>query len=401
MATLRVPYFGAFWVASLFYFIVFGTQTFAFAWLVLELSDSAAQSAFVVFSLGIPALFVSLPAGVLFDRVDRRAMIIVATTAAAIVMLAMALVIAVGAITVPLAILFALALGVAFGANLPGIQAVVPTLVPPERLLSAISLQTMGMTAGLAVGAAVGGLVIDQVGIAEAFFMQAGLLFLSAVLMLRVRIPPPPAEATARPLDMRGEIAEGARFIMRDRGLLGLMGLMAVVGLLMLGPVFALIPDVARSKLGQDAGAAGLLFAVTGVGIFAISFGLAAIGRMPRMGLVFTVATVTGGFFLIGMGLSEMYLLTALIMFGWGLGGGFVVNTNRTLIQSRTPPVMMGRVMAFYALAFGAARPLGSLLAAGLAAWIGSEGALIFSGIALIVISTLFLVTQRDLRQME
>jgi MFS family permease len=401
MATLRVPYFGAFWVASLFYFIVFGTQIFAFAWLVLELSDSAAQSAFVVFTLGIPALFVSLPAGVLFDRVDRRSMIIVATTAAAIVLLAMALVIAAGAITVPLAILFALALGVAFGANLPGIQAVVPTLVPPERLLSAISLQTMGMTAGLAVGAAVGGLVIDQVGIAEAFFMQAGLLFLSAVLMLRVRIPRPPAEATARPLDMRGEIAEGARFIMRDRGLLGLMALMAVVGLLMLGPVFALIPDVARSKLGQDAGAAGLLFAVTGVGIFAISFGLAAIGRMPRMGLVFTVATVTGGFFLIGMGLSEMYLLTALIMFGWGLGGGFVVNTNRTLIQSRTPPAMMGRVMAFYALAFGAARPLGSLLAAGLAAWIGSEGALIFSGIALIVITTLFLVTQRDLRQME
>ena len=401
IATLRVPYFGAFWVASLFYFIVFGTQTFAFAWLVLELSDSAAQSAFVVFSLGIPALFVALPAGVLFDRVDRRAMIMLATAAAAIVMLVMALVIAAGAMTVPLAVLFALAVGVAFGANLPLLQAVVPALVPPERLLSAVSLQTMAMTTGLALGAAVGGLVIDQVGIAEVFFMQAGLLFLSAVLMLRVRIPRPPAEATERPLDMRREIADGVRFIMRDRGLLGLMGLSTVVGLLMLGPVFALIPDIARSKLGQGADTAGLLFAFTSLGAFSISLGLAAIGQLRRMGLVFTVATVTGGFFLIGMGLSDVYLLTALMMFGWGLGGGFIRNTNRTLIQSRTPPAMMGRMMAFYALGLGAARPLGSLLAAGLAVWLGSDGALVLSGLVLVVITTLFLLTQRELREME
>ena len=351
VATLRVPSFGAFWVASLFYFIVFGTQTFAFAWLVLELSDSASQSALVVFSLGIPALFVSLPAGVLFDRLDRRRLIMLASASGGVVMLAMALVISSGAMSVPLAVLFALSVGVAFGVNLPGIQAVVPSLVPPERLLSAISLQTMGMTTGLALGAALGGLVISQYGIAEAFFMQAALLFLSALLML--------------------------------------------------GPVFALVPDVARSKLGQGADTAGLLFAVTGVGAFGISLGLAAVGRLRRMGLVFLVTVVTGGFFLIAMGLSEVYIVTAAIMFGWGMAGGFIANTSRALIQSRTPARMMGRVIAFYALAFGAARPLGSLLAAPLAAWLGSDGGLIFSGALLIAIATLFLATQRELREME
>ena len=141
IATLRVPSYGAFWLASLFYFIVFGTQTFAFAWLVLELSnDNAAQAAIVVFSLGIPALFVSLPAGVLFDRVDRRNLIMFASLGGAAVLTVMALVISAGAISVPVAILFALALGTAVGINQPGIQAVVPSLVPPERLLSAVSL---------------------------------------------------------------------------------------------------------------------------------------------------------------------------------------------------------------------------------------------------------------------
>ena len=401
VATLRVPSFGAFWVASLFYFIVFGTQTFAFAWLVLELSDSASQSALVVFSLGIPALFVSLPAGVLFDRLDRRSLIMLASAAGGVVMLAMALVISSDAISVPLAVLFALSVGVAFGVNQPGIQAVVPSLVPPERLLSAISLQTTGSTTGLALGAALGGFVISQYGIAEAFFLQAALLFLSALLMLRVRIPPPPGDATSRPLDMRGEIAEGVRFIVNDRGLLALVALTGLAGLLMLGPVFALVPDVARSKLGQGADTAGLLFAITGVGMFSISLGLAALGRLRRMGLVFLVTAVTGGFFLIAIGLSEVYILTAVIMFVWGMAGGFIVNTNRALIQSRTPAQMMGRVMAFYALAFGAARPLGSLLAAPLAAWLGSDGGLIFSGGLLIAITTLFLLTQRELREME
>lgn len=401
VATLRVPYYGAFWLASLFYFIVFGTQTFAFAWLVLELSDSAVQSALVVFSLGIPALFVSLPSGVLFDRVDRRAMIIVATLGAAVVMLVMSLVVASGAITVALAVLFALAVGVFFGINQPGIQAVVPLLVPPERLLSAISLQTMGMTTGLAVGAAVGGLVISQIGIAEVFFLQAGLLFLSAALMLRVRIPPTPAEARARPLDMRGEMRDGFRFLLGDRGVLALIVMMGLIGLLMIGPVFALIPDIARSKLGQEADTAGLLFAATSVGAFAISLALAALGQLRRMGLIFAATSVIGGFFLVAMGLSETYVITALVMFAWGLGGGFLVNTNRALIQSRTPVAMMGRVMAFYALALGAARPFGALLAAGLAAWLGSDNALILSGALLIAITAVFFVTGRELREME
>ncbi len=402
IATLRLPSYGAFWVASLFYFIVFGTQTFAFAWLVLELSnDSAAQAAIVVFSLGIPALFVSLPAGVLFDRVDRRNMIMFASLGGAAVLTVMAFVISAGAITVPLAIVFALGLGTAVGINQPGIQAVVPSLVPSERLLSAVSLQTMGMTTGLAVGAALGGVVIDQFGIAEVFFLQAGLLFLSVVLMLRVHIPAHAPEARSAPLDMRREIADGGRFIFRDRGLLALMILMGVVGLLMLGPVFALVPDLAKNKLGQEADAAGLLFAVTGIGMFGISLVLASLGQMRRMGLVFAATAVTGGFFLIGMGLSETYLLTAGIMFVWGIGGGFIVNTNRTLIQSRTPPRMMGRVMAFYGLAFGAARPLGSLIAAPLAAWLGSDGALVASGALLIAVTGFFLITERELREME
>lgn len=401
LATLRTPSYFSFWLASLAYFIVFGTQTFAFNWLVLELSDSAALAAVVVFSLGIPALFVSLPAGVLFDRVNRRNLIMFASTGGGLVMLLMAMVIDVDAISVALAVVFALTVGVAFGVNQPGIQAVVPSLVPREMLLSAVSLQTMGMTTGMALGAGLGGVAIDLFGIASVFYLQALLLFLSAALMLRVRIPPPSEEARQRPLDMRGEIADGTRFILRDRGLLALMLLMSVAGLLMLGPVFALVPDVAKNKLGQGADTAGLLFAMTSVGMFAISLALAAMGQLRRMGLIFTATMVTAGFFLIGMGLSEMYAITALIMFGWGMGGGFVVNTNRTLVQSRTPPEMMGRVMAFYALAFGAARPLGSLVAAPLAAWLGSDDALVVSGVLLIVATSYFLLTERELREME
>jgi hypothetical protein len=60
--------FRYYWIATFFYFLVFGAQRFAFVLLVLELTDRAGLGGVAGFALGIPAFFITLPAGVWADR---------------------------------------------------------------------------------------------------------------------------------------------------------------------------------------------------------------------------------------------------------------------------------------------------------------------------------------------
>jgi hypothetical protein len=88
-------------------------------------------------------------------------------------------------------------------------------------------------------------------------------------------------------------------------------------------------------------------------------------------------------------------------LFLWGLGGGFYMNLNQTLIQNNTPPQVMGRVMAIQSLLMSGLAPAGALLVGFVARSIDSVP-LVFSGCgALMLLSTLyFLVFHRHLRPM-
>ena len=74
-----------------------------------------------------------------------------------------------------------------------------------------------------------------------------------------------------------------------------------------------------------------------------------------------------GGLILAGIGLSPWYPLTATLMFVGGLGGGFFMNLNQTLVQANTPHELMGRVVSIHTLGFQGLGPFGALLAGALA----------------------------------
>ncbi len=389
-------------LATFFYFLAFGTQRFVFVWLVLELSDNAGQAGVVAFALGIPAFFITLPAGALADRLNRRSMVIWANLAGAFASVAIALVIWSDLITVGIAIGFALLIGITNATTQPPLTALIPTIVPARRLMNAIVLRTAGQNLAMVLGASVAGVAIDVWNIGGAFAVLSVATAISAVAMLGVPAARVAPTGPAGPrLRLWPAVAAGLGFIYHNRGLLGLVVLLGATGLIMLGPVFVLVPQIAREELGQSASGAALLFAITGVGMLAMSIVLVSITELRHKGAVLLVTMTLGGLAVIGLGASPWYAVTAATMFVWGLGGGIMINLNQTLAQSHTPDHMMGRVMSVVMLSIAGLMPLGSLAAGGAAELIGATATLMVCGSALVVIGGALWLSLPALREMD
>jgi MFS family permease len=393
------PAFRLLWLNNLSFALINGIQRFAFVWLVLEITGGPGAAGLVTFALGIPVLFLSIPAGVISDRLDRRSVLLVSQTVALVVAVLTAGAIWTGAASLPLAVLLALAMGTTTAFGVPVRQAIVPSLVEREKLMNAIVLNTLGQNVSMIVGPTLGGVLISLGGIGGSFAGMAVLYAIGAAVLIPLRVP----RATAAPVTRRPieDVREGFRFVSTTREIRSLMQIMIASGLLMMGPTFALLPQIAKEELGRDALDASLLFTYVGLGMVCTSLFLAAVGSLKKKGTWFLAMVILGGPTVAGMGLSGEYALTAAIMFAWGMQGGFFINLNQTLIQSNTPQALMGRVMSIYSLGFMGLMPMGSLAAGGMAAAIGAPVWLACSGGLLSLVSVLILVRDPGLRKME
>ena len=154
---LASPDFRRYWLAQFLAALGNGALRFVFVWLALDLSDSAAAPGALGMALGVPALVLMMPAGVWSDRLDRRQLIVVTEVGAAGLLAAAAVATWAGVMTVALAAVFAVLLGGVLAVASPALQALVPSLVAPERLMTGVALQGMGQNAALLFGAVAGG----------------------------------------------------------------------------------------------------------------------------------------------------------------------------------------------------------------------------------------------------
>jgi len=398
--TLSLRSYRFYWLASFFFFVAFGIQRFTFVWLALELTDDNGLAGVAGFAVGLPAFFVTLPAGAYTDRADRRRMLAGTNFTGVIVSLTVAALIWTDLISVEMTIATAIAMGVVIAVAIPPLTAIIPSIVPRAQLLNANGLRTMGQNLGMMLGAVAGGVAIELAGFGGVFALLAAAFAFSVIATLGIYMPPlTPARGPAP--SMSTEIREGLRFIYRHDGLRNLIFLMASVGFFMLGPVVVLVPIIARDELAQSAFWAAGLFTFTAIGMLAMSAAFAWIGELHGKGRWMLLSLIFGGLDMILIGWSPWYPLTAFAMFGWGLLGGIQVNLNQTLAQSHTPDEMMGRVMSVVAIALAGLLPLGSLIAGWGAEWIGGGSWMLATGVVVIFVTALNWFRLPALRDMD
>jgi len=309
-----------------------------------------------------PLLFLSNIGGVLADRLDRRAFLLICQIQQLVFSVLLALLVASGDPSEVVLALFVLAIGFGNALGAPALNAILPTLVPRADLAGAVALQSVQMNLSRVIGPAIGAAIYVVAGPAPVFFLNAATYLFAIVALVVVQYPRRPA--AANPLGVFKQLTEGFRVVHRDpvlRRVLAILVTLSFFSLVFVG----LMPALAVENLGIKARSIeyGVLYGVFGLGatIGAVSVGTLLAqhskARLVRPGLV-VFAILLAVFALVRSPLAAFIVVSIL-----GYAYFLVITSLSTVLQERVDDAYRGRVMALWVMGFGGTVPLGVLIA--------------------------------------
>jgi predicted MFS family arabinose efflux permease len=340
-------------------------------------------------ALTLPFILFAIPAGLLADRISRRALMAGAEALRAAALLAVLLLIWLGLLTLPLLALlgFAAVCGtVVYSVAAP---ALVPSLVSPQLLPAANARIELARTIAFAAGPALGGVLVGWVGAAPAFGVAGALSVVAVVLLSGIYEPAREAAPRRQPLQ---EIKEGAAFVLHHPLLRPVFITQFIFNTASFLLLAVFVPYAVR-HLGLSATGVGATLAMYGVGMVAGALAATRVMRRFAFGTVIGLGPVTGFVAASVMALTAFIpspVLAGASFFLLGVGPILWVISTTTLRQSVTPPRLLGRVSAINIMSYGA-RPLGSALGAIVGGIYGAEACLylaaaIFGAQALVIL---------------
>jgi predicted MFS family arabinose efflux permease len=317
----------------------------------------------------LPFLLLSIPLGLLADRVSKRRLMWLAEALRALTLLGLLAAVLLGALSIPvLALLgFLGAAGtVAFSVAAP---ALVPTLVPRESLGAANGRLELARSVAFAAGPALAGAGVAWAGASLAFVLAA-MLSLAALLLL-FGLSEPAATVLAPRRHPLVELKEGAAMVWGNP-LLRPIVLTAVAWNISWFVMQAAYVPYAVRNLGLSASGVGFTLATFGVGMVVGALAAPRVmqalpfGRAMLLGpalSVLAMATMTATVF------WPSGVLAALAFFCFGVGPIIWTISSTTLRQTITPAAMLGRVTAIVLAVNMGVRPVG----AALGGWVGES----------------------------
>ena len=342
---------------------------------VYERTGKASMVALVSFAQLGPLLILSIPAGVIADRFDRRRWLIMMQV---VQLTFSALLAPLAAADAPLPWLFLVALGVGCGnaLNAPAWAAMLPTLVRRTDLLGAISLNSVGINGSRVMGPVIVA-VLSQFGVttAQFFLLNAATYLFVIIALLRTHMAPVPKVQKEPALR---SFTSGLR-IARARPALGRLLLTLFTFSLISLPFVGLFPAVASLNFGIDESGSTYkwLYATWGLG--------ACLGGLA-IGTVFVTwdqrKLIQYGFLAFGASLAGFALAQEAIgafTVGFVLGFFYFGTTTAmsTIFQGRARDEERGRLMSLWFVSFGGTVAIGPLIFGPIMDAIGSRWVLL------------------------
>ncbi|MFO1075753.1 MAG: MFS transporter [Geminicoccaceae bacterium] len=377
LSPLRLPLFRTIWAANLVGSIGWLVQGVGAAWLMTSLAGTPDMVALVQTATLVPILLFALLAGALADLWDRRLVLLLAQLWVSAASAGLALITALGLASPLVLLLFTFLIGTGAALNGPAWQAVVREIVPYEELAAAVTLNAIGFNLARAFGPAVGGVVVAFLGVEAAFAVNmVAALALAAVLLGWRRQRP---RRDLPPERLHHAVVTGLRYVAETAALRAILARGAVFGF-GASATLALLPLIARDRLGGGPTVYGLLLGAFGIGALAGAFLIHPLRQQRGAELVVTGLSLAGGLALVLIGLAPtraLAVVPALAVAGTAWLGSF--STFNISMQMSTAFWVQARVLALYqtivfgsmavgAWAWGALAGLTSLETAQLAA---------------------------------
>jgi MFS family permease len=373
-------------------------QAVGVAWQVYQITHSALALGYTGLALFLPGLFFVLPAGHVADRYDRRGIIITCYSVqfAATSLLLWLSLRGIGSIWVVYAILFLIGTGRCFSG--PAASALVPTLVPREHFVNAVTWGATVYQIANATGPMIGGLLFTVElggGLGGMFggrfarwngapLVYCFTLVCLAMFLLFISVVKPRGAGEKRGFTLTTVLA-GLRYVLSTRLLLGSISLDLFA--VLLGGATSLMPIFASDILHSGANGLGLLRAMPSLGALAVSATLLVLPIRRRAGQTMLTCVGIFGAATVVFGLSRNIWLSCFALLFIGASDMASVVVRSSILQLATPNEMRGRVSSVNWLFVGASNEFGEYESGLTAHWWGAVRAVVIGGIASLAVT--------------
>jgi MFS family permease len=393
-AAFRSPNYRLFFLGQGVSMVGSWARSTAQGWLVYDLTGSKRHLAWVSAASLLPLALLALPAGAVIDRVDKRRLLLWTQVVQMALTSALAVLVATGTVRWEHVLAIATGMGIAVAFEMPCRQAFVVEMVGKENLRNAVALNSILFNLALVLGPSIAAALMATVGIWACFAFDA-LSFVAIIAGFAWMVLPPHAP---HPRTETGwaHLTAGVRYVASDLRVRTLMLLLSIA--MVFGWSYSsLLPAYARDVLGEGETGYAWLFASSGIGACVGALWVAGRGGGRPHRVVFgTLGTFSAA--LLAFAATDLLAPAMALRAVAGLCMIAFFATCNTAIQVSVPDRLRGRVMALWALVFGASLPLGNLLMGEAAHRLGTPLA-IGGGAALCLVGSAAIAATRPFRE--
>lgn len=393
LSAWRYPEYRLLWLSALGTYIGRWIETIVGAWLVLELTDSP----FLVGLLGacrFASMLLGPYCGTIADRFDRRQILIAAQVTYATGSLIIMTLFLTSQLEVWHLFAFTFVGGLCYTFDFSTRYAAAADIVKRHHLVAAVSLLLVASGSTGILGPLLGGSLLGIIGASGCFALVAASFLLSFLVLLPMKITAPARPTTQE--SMWESLVAGLRYIKKDRTLLALILLAALINLFIFPYCFTLMPIFARDILHTGASGYGQLMAAIGLGFAVGPLITASLPSSVNKGKLLIAVTFAWPVVLMIFAVSRLFPLSMVLLVFTGIVQGMAITLIQSLLLMWSSEEMRGRVSGARAFAIGTL-PLGNLLTgAGASLW-GAPTMLLINVSAAILITILVTIWASEL----
>jgi len=378
----------AYFVATGSWFLAFGLQSVLFAYLVtLVLNESAERVGFAQMAYLIPGTLLILLGGSVADHFGGGRIAIIGQLLAALMAAGLALTMWLTELTYPLFILFAISMGCAQAILTPARDGLLPVVAGgmiQRRVMQASLIQFGMQMVGLLLAS-----LTDSIGVLYMLAGQSVILLVGVMAYAKLDIVTPTTSQFEISFvkQLRFMVLEGFRSVVASRPMRMVVLQNVAMGLFFMGSYIVTLPLLIRDIYDGTAVSLSWVNAANSLGLFLAISVLLKLGDVQKQGRALIISQWFGSLVLVIAGFKFGFEVLVLNLFVWGMCGGVAMTMSRTIMQEHAPADQRARMMAFYALSFMGAGPLGALLSGYLVTWFGPLVALRLSAGAMLIVS--------------
>jgi MFS family permease len=374
----------------------------ALGYFVYDLTGSALALGFIGLAEALPAIAVSLYAGHLADKYNRRNILAACTlnlTLCSLVLVWLASHRGTLDQTTLLTGIYGASVmsGIGRGFFSPTNFAFLPQLVDRSTLSNAISWASSTWEVASITGLGLGGILYGFAGVTNTFCTMTGLCLIAFLCVMQVAPRPlPPVDASETAVQ---RIRAGLRFAFSNKLIISAIALDLFA--VLFGGAVALLPIYAKDILKVGPEGLGILRAATSLGAITMAFVLAhrSLGANAGRQLLWCVAGF--GFCIIGFGLSKSFILSFIFLFLSGIFDEVSVYIRSSLVQYMTPNHMKGRVSSVNSIFITSSNEIGAFESGVAARLLGTVPAVVFGGCMTLLVVGLTWYLAPQLRNLD